>query len=90
MACRAVKREAYYLGLGLANLITMFCPDVIVLGGGLMRSADLFLPGALDVTRKICTQVPVEKTSIVLAELGNDVGLLGAACVWLDRKGRSA
>ncbi|MGB7758371.1 MAG: ROK family protein [Bryobacteraceae bacterium] len=87
LALAAVRREAHYLGLGLANLVTIFCPDVIALGGGLMLSSDLFLPGILDVVRRICTQVPAEKTSIVLAGLGRDTGLLGAACVWLHRKG---
>jgi glucokinase len=88
VALAAVGREAYYLGLGLANLVTIFCPDVIALGGGMMLSADLFLPGALDVVRRICTQVPAENTSIVLAGLGKDTGLLGAACSWLHREGR--
>src|SRR5215470_4990672 len=38
----AVEREATYLGLGLANLIGMFVPEMIVLGGGMMQSADLY------------------------------------------------
>lgn len=87
LAVDAVEREAYYLGLGLANLVTIFCPDTIVLGGGMMRSADLFLPKALDVVERLCTQVPVENTSIVLAGLGQDTGLLGAACVWFHGPG---
>src|SRR5229473_6822934 len=44
-AKRAVDRETYYLGLGLANLVTLFAPDAIVLGGSVMKSADLFLAG---------------------------------------------
>ena len=87
LARRAIERASHYLGLGLANLVTMFCPETIALGGGLMKSADLLLPGALCVVREICTQVPVEKTSIVLTSLGKDVGLLGAACVWRYRSG---
>lgn len=86
-ARQAVERGAHYLGLGLANLVTVFSPDMIALGGGLMQSADLLLPGALAVVREICTQVPLERTSIVLASLGQDVGLLGAACVWRYRSG---
>ncbi len=88
LALAAVRREAHYLGLGLANMVTIFCPDVIALGGGMMLSADLFLPGALEVVRRTCTQVPAEKTSIVLAGLGKDTGLLGAARVWRQRCGR--
>jgi glucokinase len=84
-ALRVLERQGYYLGLGLANLVTLFTPDVISLGGGLMKSSSLFLESALAVVRKSCTQVPVEKTRITLASLGPDVGLLGAAQAWLCR-----
>lgn len=87
LALQAVDRAAHYLGLGLANLVTMFCPQKIVLGGGMMQSADLLLAPALDVVKRICTQVPAENTSIVLAGLGAQSGLLGAACVWFHRAG---
>ncbi len=87
LALQAVQREALYIGLGLANLVTMYCPQTIVLGGGMMRSADLLLAPALDVVKRICTQVPAENTSIVLAGLGAQCGLLGGACVWFHRAG---
>ncbi len=85
LALRAVERESYYLGLGLANLVTLFTPGVIALGGGVMRSADLILDGAKDVIRRICTQVPAEKTELRLASLGADTGLIGAARAYLHR-----
>jgi glucokinase len=85
LAMRALQREGYYLGLGLANLVTLFSPDTIALGGGVMRSSSLFLDDSLKIVRELCTQVPVEKTSIVLASLGQDAGLLGAAQSWLCR-----
>jgi hypothetical protein len=43
----------------------------------------------LELVQRTCTQVPVENTSIVLAGLGRETGLLGAACVWLCRAGLS-
>lgn len=81
----AVEREGKYLGLGLANLIGMFVPDVIVLGGGMMRSADLYLGKIREVIRSGCRFVPAEKTEIALASLGEDTNLIGAAAVWLHR-----
>ena len=85
-ACRrAVEREAHYLGLGLANLVTMFTPGAIALGGGLMKSADLLLEPARGVVRAICTQVPAEKIRITTASLGADAGLAGAARAWIER-----
>jgi glucokinase len=78
----AVEREAYYLGIGLANVVTLFAPDAIVLGGSVMKSADLFLAGIRQVIRETCFLVPSEPVEISLASLGPDVGLIGAAQVW--------
>jgi glucokinase len=85
LAQRAVAREAHYLGLGIANLVTLFAPDRIVLGGSVMRSAPLFLPGIQARVARNCGLVPHEKTEIALASLGPDAGLIGAAAVWLHR-----
>ncbi len=84
-AGQAVKRTAHYLALGLANLVTLFAPESIRLGGGVMRSSDLFLEDVRAQVLRICTQVPAEHTSIAASCLGPDVGLLGAAQSWLLR-----
>jgi len=88
LARRAVEREGFYIGLGVANLVNMFLPGEIALGGGVMKSADLFLDRIRQVVREICTQVPAEKTTIALASLGADTGLLGAARAWSHRSRR--
>jgi len=84
-ARRAVEREAHYIGLGLANLITIFAPDMIAIGGGVMKSADLFLPRVRELLREIVTQVPLEKARLTAPALGDDSGLVGAALSWLQR-----
>jgi glucokinase len=86
-ALQAVEREAYYLGLGLANLINLFTPDAIVLGGSLMKSAPLFLDRIHAVIDSGCRFVPAEKTELMLASLGEDANLIGAARVWHYRFG---
>jgi glucokinase len=85
LALQCTQREGYYISLGLANLITVFAPDKIALGGGVMKSSSLFMNTVRSVIREICTQVPSERTQIALASLGPDVGLLGAAQAWLLR-----
>ena len=79
----AVEKEAFYLGLGLANLVTLFVPDVIALGGGVMRSRHLFWDKILLTIRENCGLVPFEKTRLFPAQLGTDAGLAGAAQVWI-------
>ena len=87
LALKVIHRQAHYLGLGLANLTTMFTPEIIALGGGVMKSGSLFLNEARRIVNSLCTQVPAKETSIQYAALGHDVGLLGAAQSWLQRFG---
>jgi len=85
LARRAVEREARYLGWGLANLVTLFVPDAIVLGGSVMKSADLFLDAARTIIASSCRFVPWERAELALASLGEDANLIGAARVWHHR-----
>jgi predicted NBD/HSP70 family sugar kinase len=87
LAVQAVEREARYLGLGLANLINLFTPDAIVLSGSVMKSANLLLPGIRKVISEGCRFVPAEKTELLMASLGEDANLIGAARVWHYRFG---
>jgi glucokinase len=84
-ALLAVRREAKYLGMGLANIVSALMPEAIVLGGSMMQSADLFLDGLQAVVRGNCRLVPYEFCEISVASLGPDVGLIGASQVWHHR-----
>jgi glucokinase len=85
VALKAVARESHYLALGLANLVTLFAPDAIVLGGSVMNSATLFLEQIRNTITRCCTLVPFAKAEILLASLGTDTNLIGAGCVWYHR-----
>ncbi len=80
----AVARVGHYLGLGLANLVTLFTPDVIAIGGGLMRSRDLFWIQIQETIQSSCGYVPHKKIRLLPAALGDDVGIIGAACAWFS------
>jgi glucokinase len=84
LAQNAGRRLSYYVGIGLANLTTILVPDVIALGGGLMKSAGLFLDGALELWKNTCGEVPLDHTSVLRAALREDLDLAGAAAVLLQ------
>jgi len=84
-AQRAVEHEARYLGLGLANLVTMFVPEIIILGGSVMKSAALFLEEVHRTIASSCRLVPFERMQLALASLGEHANLIGAARVWYYR-----
>jgi glucokinase len=78
-AREALETTADYLALGIAGLIAVLNPEMVVLGGGLMQASDLLLDriraNALQWTQPIAAQTTrIEKTM-----LGEDAGLLGAA-----------
>jgi glucokinase len=89
-AISAVNRENFYLALGLANLINLFTPDVIVLGGSVMKGAGPFLENIRETLRLGCRFVPLEKVALTLASLGENANLIGAARVWHYRFGLEA
>lgn len=84
-ALAAVAQQGIYLGLGFANLVTLFAPDVIVVGGGLMQSRALFWDKIHATIQETCGLVPFEKSRLLPAALGQDAGLVGAAQVWKQR-----
>ena len=88
LAREAVARETHYLGLGVANLINLFVPERIVMGGSIMKS--IGVEDLRDVVTKGCRFVPFEKAELALASLGEDANLIGAAQVWHYRFGRRA
>ena len=85
LAITAVERTATYLGLGMANLVTLYTPQMIALGGGLMQSLDLFLPTIQHTIRTTCGLVPHAQVRVIPAALGARTGLVGAAQVWYNR-----
>jgi glucokinase len=88
-ALTAITQEGLYLGMGIANLITLFVPDIIVLGGGVMQSHELFWERIRSIIQSSCGLVPFEKTRLLRAALDMDAGLIGAAQVWNTRFGHA-
>jgi glucokinase len=85
LARKAMARAGNFIGIGLANLVTLFTPDRIALGGGMINSWRLLEAIVRETVRQNCGLVPYQRTIIAPAALGLDTGLLGAAQVWFQR-----
>ncbi len=70
---------ARYLGIGIANMITVFTPDRVVLGGGISAAADLLVAPIRDELRRRIRTTALDEVEIVTAELGTWAGAIGAA-----------
>lgn len=89
VAQAAVAQVGRYLGIGIANLMTLFAPDCIVLGGGLMQRWDLFRGEVMGVVQQPGRLVPWQAIHLIRSQLTHP-GLAGAAAVGLQVLGDAA
>src|ERR1035437_1281780 len=85
IAVKVVKENAELVGIGLANLITIFAPEIIVLGGGMSEANDNYLEmirqSAFVNSLENCrSEVKIER-----AHLGSSASLLGSAYYGMTR-----
>jgi glucokinase len=83
-AQNAVAETARYLGLGIANLISVFNPEIVILGGGLMKAHDLFIDGIRNTVYQWAQPVAARQMRIEPSRLGEHAALLGAARLAFD------
>jgi len=81
LAREVFQRVGEYLGVAIADVVNIFNPEMIVVGGGVSGAFDLFAPSARDQILRRAFPVPAKRCRIARAECGDDAGLLGAA--WL-------
>ena len=79
LALEVILKAANYLGVGLVNLVNIFNPEMIIVGGGMAKMGNLLLDPARQVVRERAFQLPAQAVRIVPAQLGDDAGVLGAA-----------
>lgn len=84
-AKKIFKEMGRYLGLGLVNLIHLFNPEKIVIGGKVSQAWDYFIGSAKETVQERSMEGPREKLQIVQAECCDDAGMLGAAYSALKR-----
>jgi glucokinase len=88
---RKIFREmGRFLGLGLVNLIHLFDPEKIVIGGKASRAWDFFIKTTMEVVMERAMEGSREKVKIVRAKCGDDAGMLGAAYACLKSTGHRA
>jgi glucokinase len=75
----AIDTVAGYIGVGLANVVTLLGPSCIVIGGGIVAAGELVLGPIREAMRSHVTLAPAERVSVVPAQLGNWAGAIGAA-----------
>ena len=84
-AMRGLEQVGRYLGIGLANIITVISPDRVVVGGGVAAAGELlFAPIREEIARRV-TMTSLDEVELVQAELGTWAGSIGAAIHGAER-----
>lgn len=80
-AAAVIQEFAEYLALAVVNLSVTVDPEIIVIGGGVARAADLFLPRVMELVQPVIPAVP----RLAVSELGTMAGPLGALALLRSR-----
>ncbi len=79
LALEVIARAAAYLGVGMVNLVNIFNPEVIIVGGGVAKMGELLFEPARRMIKESAFPLLAQAVRLVPAQLGDDAGVLGAA-----------
>jgi glucokinase len=79
LACQVIDDAAGYLGIGMAGLVNLFNPQMIVVGGGVSALGERLLRPARKSMKQHAFKLPAGTVRVVRSALGADSGLMGAA-----------
>jgi len=86
VATRVLKDTTHYLGAGIANLINLFNPQLILLGGWVgLQIGEFILPELRQYAARYALKQPFDVTKIDLCRLGTDAIAMGAATLVLEQ-----
>ena len=79
LARRVFEQIGNILGRGVANIVSLFDPEVVIIGGGMADSADLFLSNVVKAVRQFAQPLSAPQIRIRVSQLRGDANLLGVA-----------
>lgn len=85
LARQIIDETADLLGLGVANIVSLINPDIVILGGSVGSQGDLLLPRIRQAVSDWAQPISASAVAIVSSQMGADAGLLGAAYAAFDR-----
>jgi len=83
-----LDRLGRYLGIGISNMVNVFQPEVVVIGGGLSAAAELFLETAVAEAGSRALPTLWERASVQVAQAGNAAWVIGAGLLALQEHSR--
>ena len=89
LSSQIVEETARFLGIGIANLVNLLNPSLVILAGGMIQAGALILEPVRKYAGEYSLRASIRGVRIVPAKLGADSGSIGAAATVLKRKGKA-
>ncbi|PAB59076.1 ROK family protein [Anaeromicrobium sediminis] len=81
VALNVLNRALSYLGICVANVITSFDPEMVIIGGGVSKGGHMVFEKVNEVVKERCFEAMYNSVRIVPAALGTDAGVKGAVAL---------
>lgn len=78
IAVEVLNESAEYLGIGLAGIVNLFNPDIVVIGGGVADGGAVFINRVANKIKEHAFKPATQNLRVTRATLGNDAGFIGA------------
>ena len=88
VALDTIKEEGTLLGIWLGNMINLIDPEIIVIGGGVSSLGKLLFAPAKESILEHTINIHAAKTPVVRARLNRNVGIFGAASIFMKKRPR--
>lgn len=79
LASAIISKAATYLGVGMVNIVNIFNPEMIIVGGGMAKMGDMLIDTARKVVAERAFHLPTQHVRIVPSQLGDNAAVIGAA-----------
>ena len=87
VSIETLEETGYYLGIAVANVINIFNPDKVVIGGGIAQAGELLFEPIRRTVEVNALYEPLQVCQILPAQLGDDAGVLGGAALAMQAVG---
>jgi glucokinase len=89
LAQEVIARAAYYLGIGMVNVVNIFNPEMVIIGGGMAEMGEMIIGPGRKMVAERTFSINARAVRIVTAQLGNEAGIYGAATFAIESEGRT-
>jgi len=86
IAIQVLKETGKYLGIGIANLVNLFNPEIVIMGGWVeIEAGKILLPVIRSTVKEYALEFPFRSTEIVISNLADEAIVIGAAAMVLRK-----